>query len=52
MMQELSRIGVQLRARQPGSIVENRSAIDRVADITLELIAPASPAHNQSAVPS
>jgi len=46
MKNELRRVGVLLRTRQPGVAHESTGAMDRVAAITLELVQAASPAQD------
>jgi lipid-A-disaccharide synthase len=50
IMKELRSVGDSLRSRQGASARENTGAIERVAAISLELMQPASPALDPSAV--
>jgi lipid A disaccharide synthetase len=52
MMKELRTVGALLRCRQADKAGENTGAIERVAAITVDLIAPASKALDQSGVQS
>ncbi len=47
MMKELAALGGLLRSRQTGNAQQNAGAIDRVADVAQELIAPVSPRPGQ-----
>jgi lipid-A-disaccharide synthase len=50
MKNELRRVGVLLRTRQPGAAHESTGAMERVAAITLELVQAASPAQDPALI--